>query len=83
MVDLLPLLCLHKSSGKVVLERSEVVKSCLRQMHCLTGNLTRRCDASDILSRKLFGLQDDLNLPHVFPWKRSTGWHTFVGSWTH
>jgi hypothetical protein len=30
-VDLLPLLYLYKSSGKVVLERSEIVKSCLRQ----------------------------------------------------
>ena len=39
-VDLLPPLNLDKSSGKVVLERSELVKSCLRQTHCLTGNLT-------------------------------------------
>ncbi len=35
-VDLLPPLYLYKSSGKVVLERSEFVKSCLRQAHCLT-----------------------------------------------
>ncbi len=30
-VDLLPPLCLRTSSGKVVLERSELEKSCLRQ----------------------------------------------------
>jgi hypothetical protein len=30
-VDLLPLLNSHKSSGKLVLERSELGKSCLRQ----------------------------------------------------
>ena len=41
-VDLLPLLNSHKSSGKLVLERSELGKSCLRQMHCLTKNLTLR-----------------------------------------
>jgi len=53
MVDLLPPLFLYKSSGKVVLERSEVVKSCLRQnatsfaegtkkrtQHLLSGPLT-------------------------------------------
>src|SRR2546430_16643161 len=32
----LPLLNLFKRSGKVVQERSEVGKSCLRQAHCLT-----------------------------------------------
>ncbi len=52
-VDLLPLLFLHKRSGKVVLERSEVGKSCLRfyatsfaesakkrARHLLSGTLT-------------------------------------------
>ena len=52
-VDLLPPLCLRKSSGKVVLERSDLVKSCLRQeatsfaegakkrtRHLLSGPLT-------------------------------------------
>ena len=39
-VDILPPLYLYKSSGKVVLERSEVGKSCLRHLHCLIRNLT-------------------------------------------
>src|SRR2546426_8083221 len=34
-VDILPPLYLYKSSGKVVLERSELGKSCLRKLHCL------------------------------------------------
>lgn len=33
MVDLLPPLFLHKSAGKLVLERSEVGKSCLPPRH--------------------------------------------------
>jgi hypothetical protein len=52
-VDLLPPLCYRKSAGKLVLERSELVKSCLRQnatsfaegakkraRHLLSGPLT-------------------------------------------
>jgi len=39
-VDLLPPLNLHRRPGKLVLERSELGKSCLHFLHCLTKNLT-------------------------------------------
>ena len=63
LVDLLPPLYLYKSSGKVVLERSEVGKSCLRKYgtsfaenrkneraHYFTRNRTRGLDCSPFSS---------------------------------
>jgi hypothetical protein len=49
-VDLLPPLNLHKSAGKVVLERSEVGKSCLR--HYATSFAENRKNARDIFCRR-------------------------------
>ena len=43
LVDLLPPLYLHKSSGKVVLERPELVKSCLRQNVTSFAESNKKC----------------------------------------
>ncbi len=48
-VDLLPPLCLCKSSGKVVLERSELVKSCLRQNATSFAEGTKKTHATSFV----------------------------------
>jgi hypothetical protein len=55
-VDLLPLLNSHKSSGKLVLERSELGKSCLRQNATLFAEGTQ-------FSRDIF-CQKRQKMPH-------------------
>ena len=74
-VDLLPPLCLRTSSGKVVLERSEVVKSCLRKSHCLTGNLPLSASNPSFPPTLHWSVLQGCKVTHLLCSRRST-WHS-------